>query len=32
LERNDISVAPNPTQISIVSNASDQGRPVKTDS
>ncbi len=31
LERNDMSVAPNPTQISIVPNANDQGSPVKAD-
>ncbi|QIH33069.1 MULTISPECIES: mechanosensitive ion channel family protein [Sphingobacterium] len=31
LERNEISVAPNPTQISIVPNANDQGSPVKVD-
>ncbi|MNE11146.1 Small-conductance mechanosensitive channel [compost metagenome] len=31
LERNDMSVAPNPTQISIVPNANDQGSAVKAD-
>ncbi|MNI86139.1 mechanosensitive channel MscS [compost metagenome] len=31
LERNNISVAPNPAQISIVSNTNDPKGPVKTD-